>query len=166
MKNATMLTENTRVSARRLAVRYGVLAFGLMLLYFFAITALGLQRYNAARFGSHAFTVLATFLAIRAYKVQMPATAPYLPGLGVGFLVGLVGSTLYAAAIFLYANVFSSAYAIELRQQTYFGEALGSALLAGSIIVLGVVLGSLTGYTLMMSNGPYPRPTDGKSSNA
>ncbi len=153
MANNSLSSSNKPLSARNLALRYGCLAFGLMLVYFFVINALGLQRYEAARFGSHAFTMLAVLLAIRAYKAQAPGPAPYLPGLGLGFLVGLVGSALFAVFILLYANVFSSSYQSELREQTYFGAALGSGVLAATIVLFGVVLGSLTSYVLMMANG-------------
>lgn len=164
MTTNVLTAKVTRVSARNLALRYGGLAFGLMLLYFFVINALGLQRSEAVRFGSHAFTVLAAFLAVRAYKAQAPGPAPYLPGLGLGFLVGLVGSGLFAFFILLYANVFSSAYQIELRAQTYFGAALGSGVLTATIVLFGVVLGSLTSYALMMANGTEAQAATGESS--
>lgn len=164
MTNNTLTSKNTRIPVRGLALRYGGLAFGLMLLYFFVVNALGLQRSEAARFGSHAFTVLAAFLAVRAYKAQASGPAPYLPGLGLGFLVGLVGSGLFAAFVMLYANVFSSSYQVELREQTYFGAALGSGVLAASVVLFGVVLGSLTSYTLMMANGTSAQAAAGESS--
>ena len=164
MTNNTLTSKNTHLPVRGLALRYGGLAFGLMLLYFFVVNALGLQRYEAARFGSHAFTVLAALLAVQAYKAQVSGPAPYLPGLGLGFLVGLVGSGLFAAFVLLYANVFSSTYQVELREQTYFGAALGSGVLAATVVLFGVVLGSLTSYTLMMANGTNAQAAAGESS--
>jgi hypothetical protein len=163
MKINTLTSNSIHLPVRSLALRYGALAFGLMLLYFFVVNAVGLQRYEAARFGSHAFTMLAVLLAVRAYKAQSPRPAPYLPGLGLGFLVGLVGSGLFAIFVLLYANVFSSAYLVELRAQTYFGAALGSGVLAATIVLFGVVLGSLTSYTLMMTNGTDAQATTGES---
>ncbi len=160
----TLPAAQTQPAIRRLALGYGGLAFGLMLLYFFVTEALGVQRYEAVRFGSHTSTVLAVVLAIRAYKAQWPGPAPYLPGLALGFLVGLVGSGLYATFILLYANVFSSAYQTELRAQTFFGASQGSGLLAASLILIGVVVGSLTGYALMMANGTDAQAATGESS--
>ena len=164
MANTSLHLRAAQASVSSLALLYGGLAFGFMLLYFFVINSLGLQRYEAARFGSHAFTVLAVFLAIRAYKAQAPGPAPYLPGLGLGFLVGLVGSGLFAGFILLYANVLSSPYQNELRQQTYFGQELGMALLAATMVLFGVIIGSLTSYVLMMANGTDAQAATGESS--
>lgn len=153
-------------SVGTLALHYGLLAFGLMLIYFLIVNGLGLQHSELARFGSHAFTVLAVVLAIRAYKGQVRGPAPYLGGLGLGFTVGLVGSVLYAAFILLYANLLSPAYQAELNQQTYFNTALGPGVLAASIGLLGVAIGSLTGYILMMANGTDAQTTRSESQDA
>ena len=163
MPTASLSAAKIPASVGALTVRYGVLAFGLMLGYFLAVNALGLQNSELARFGSHACTVLAVFLAIRAYKGQVRGAAPYLGGLGLGFGVGLLGSVLYAAFILLYANVFSPAYQAELNQQTYFDTALGPGVLAASIALLGVVIGSLVGYIMMMTNGTDAQATRAES---
>ena len=152
---------NHPASFGNLAWRYGLLAFGLMLVYFLTVNGLGLQGSELVRFGSHAFTVLAVILAIRAYKGQLRGPAPYLGGLRLGFAVGLLGSVFYAAFILLYANLLSPSYQAELNQQTYFNTALGPGVLAASIWLLGTVIGSLTGYILMMANG-----TDAQASRA
>lgn len=54
-----------------------------------------LQGSAPAWFGSHTFTVLAVVPAVRAYRAPVRGLAPYLPGLRLGFLVGLVGSGLH-----------------------------------------------------------------------
>ena len=152
-----MITTNitiakSTVPVRTLALRYGSGAFGLMLLYFFAVNALGLYQHQEVRFATHAFTAVAVFFAIRAYKAQQSGPAPYLPGLGLGFLVGLVSSVLFAGFVFVYAN-FVAGYGEQLRNETYFNTSLNPFLLGASIVVMGVVIGSLTGYILMMSDG-------------
>jgi len=152
-----------RVSVRNLALQYGGMAFGLMLVYFFVVNALGFQRYEAVRFGSNVFIALAVFFAIRAYKAQVRGPAPYLAGLSLGFLVGLVGSLLFAAFIFLYTNLINAGYHAELRDQTYFHVSLNPFMLAGTITLLGVVIGSLTGYILMMSDGTNGHGRSGES---
>jgi hypothetical protein len=141
------------VSVQQLALQHGAVAFGLMLVYFFVVNALGLQQYEVLRFGCYVFTIGAVFLAIRTYKEQAHGPAPYLTGLGLGFLVGLVSSGLFAAFIFLYTTVLNGIYHDTLRNQTYFHVSLNPFMLAGTIALLGVVIGSLTGYILMMSDG-------------
>ncbi|MBC8082957.1 MAG: hypothetical protein H7Z21_07060 [Hymenobacter sp.] len=139
------------ISTEKLALLYGGAGGSLMIIYFFIINALDLQGSQEARFGSHAFTVLAVFLALRAYIAQSPCPAPYMSGLGLGFLVGLVGSVLFAGFIFVYAHVLNAAYQLELQNQTYFGASVDAYILAATITLLGVVIGSLTGFILMMS---------------
>ena len=63
-----------------LALRYGSVAYGLMLGYFFTVPALGFQQHQEVRFGSQVFTALAVFFfAIRAYKAQANGPAPARP---------------------------------------------------------------------------------------
>ena len=151
------------VSVRHLALQYGAGAFVLMLLYFFAVNALGLQRYDVLRFGCYVFTIGAVFLAIRTYKGQVRGPAPYLNGLGLGFLVGLVSSGLFAGFIFLYSYALKGIYQDEPQDQTYFHVALNPFMLAGTIALLGVVIGSVTGYILMMSDGTDGTGRSGES---
>lgn len=153
MSTTNLSSAKSKVSVQNLALRYGGVAFGLMLVYFFTVHALGFQQHQEVRFGSHAFTALAVFFAIRAYKAQARGPAPYLAGLGVGFLVGLTSSLLFAGFIFLYANLINPGYSDELQNETYFSTSLSPYVLAATIVLLGVVVGSLTGYILMMSDG-------------
>lgn len=142
-----------QTSVWSLALRYGIMAFGLMIGYFLLINAMGWQQWAGARFGSHAFTVLAVFLAIRAHKTQARGPAPYLGGLSLGFLVGLVSSLLFAIFLFVYAYWLNTGYRADLEGQTYLNSSLNPFMLAASITLLGAVIGSLTGYVLMMSDG-------------
>lgn len=151
------------VSVRRLALQYGAGAFGLMLLYFFVVNALTLQHYDVLRFGCYVFTIGAVFLAIRTYKEQAHGPAPYLNGLGLGFLVGLVSSGLFAGFIFLYSYALKGIYSDTPDDQTYFHIALNPFMLAGTIALLGVVIGSVTGYILMMSDGTNGTGRSGES---
>jgi hypothetical protein len=165
-----MITNNIslakrEISVKSLALRYGGIAFGLMLIYFFTVNALGFEKSQEARFGSHAFTALAVFFAIRAYKAQTSRPAPYLAGLSLGFLVGLISSVLFAGFLFLYAN-FVASYSEQLKNETYFNTSLSPYLLAGTIVLLGVVIGSLTGYILMMSDGTDGTGRSGESTGS
>ncbi len=153
-------------SLKNLALTYGGMASVLMIVFFFVINAIGWQRYEAARFGSHAFTVLAVLLAMRAYKARSSHPAPYLPGLALGFLVGLVGSVLFAAFIFGYANFLNPAYQTELQGQMYWSSSVNGFVLAASITLLGVVIGSLVGYIVMMSEDTSPATEFDKSMNS
>lgn len=143
-------------SLKQLALTYGSMASSLMVVYFYVINAIGWQQHEAARFGSHAFTVLAVLLAMRSYKAQSSHPAPYLPGLALGFLVGLVGSVLFAAFIFVYANFLNTAYQAQLQSQLYWSSSVNGFMLAASIALVGVIIGSLVGYIVMMSEDTDP----------
>jgi hypothetical protein len=157
------LVGKSAVSVRKLALRNGTRAFALMLLYFFAVNALGLQQHDVLRFGCYIFTIGAVFLAIRTYKEQAHGPAPYLTGLSLGFLVGLVSSGLFAAFIFVYSYALKGDYQNAPEDQTYFHVALNPFILAGTIALLGVVIGSVTGYILMMSDGTDGTGRSGES---
>ncbi|MBC8084357.1 MAG: hypothetical protein H7Z21_14230 [Hymenobacter sp.] len=166
MTTTKLAVARSTVSTEKLALLYGGAACGLMIGYFFLINALGLQHYEAARFGSHAFTVLAAFFALRAFKAQSTSPAPYMPGLSLGFLVGLVASVLFAGFLFVYANALNTRYLDELQNQTYFNGSVGAYMLAASITLLGVVIGSLTGYILMMSEDTDGEDKEGEGLNS
>ncbi|KAA5547694.1 DUF4199 domain-containing protein [Adhaeribacter rhizoryzae] len=143
-----MATE--KVSIPTIGIRYGIIACVLMIVYFIIMVLLGLSDSEVVRFGSHIFVIIAVILAIGTFKRSRGGHMPYLPGLGIGFVVGLVGSALYAAFIFLYAHYIDQDYQNSLRTQDYFGAFLSPLALAGSITLLGLVVGAFTGYTLMM----------------
>lgn len=143
----------TNVSVSRLGLMYGTFAFALMCFYFFMCYALDLHKNQLVRFSSHVFTVVAVFLAVRAFKDQATGPVPSLSGLGLGFLVGLVGSVIFAVFLFIYAGFLHPAYQGDLQHELYFNAHLSPFVLAGAITLFGTILGSLTGYILMMSNG-------------
>ncbi len=143
-----MATEKKSITG--LGVRYGIMACIFMIIYFIIMVLIGLSNFEIVRFLSHVFVIVAVIMAINAFRRSGDGFIPYLPGLGIGFVVGLVGSVLYAAFIFLYAHYIDQEYQQSLRTQDYFGSFLSPLALAGSITLLGLVVGSFTGYTYMM----------------
>ncbi|MDB5261272.1 MAG: hypothetical protein JWQ14_553 [Adhaeribacter sp.] len=125
-----------KISIPTMGVRYGVIACVFMIIYFIIMNLIGLGDIEAVRFSSHIFIVVAVVLAIGSFKRSRDGRMPYLPGLGLGFVVGLVGSALYAAFIFLYAHFIDQDYQNSLRTQDYFGAFLSPLALAGSITLL------------------------------
>ncbi|QNE41919.1 DUF4199 domain-containing protein (plasmid) [Hymenobacter sp. NBH84] len=143
----------TNASVSRLGFLYGTFAFALMCFYFCMCYALDLHKNQLVRFGSHVFTVVAVILAIRAFKDQTTGPVSYLSGLRLGFFVGLVGSVIFAAFIFIYASFLHPAYQEDLQHEMYFNAHLSPFVLAGAIALFGTIIGSLAGYILMISNG-------------
>ncbi|WP_197088610.1 DUF4199 family protein [Rufibacter radiotolerans] len=148
-------------SIQSIGVRYGILSAVAMIVYFLVINLLGLQDSEVVRFGSNIFILIAVVLAIgtlkRSYDARHKET-PYLPGLAIGFLVGLLGSAVYAAFILLHSLFLNPDYAGVLQNQDYFGVRLPLLMVLGSVVILGTAVGAMTGYILMMafdrSGGP------------
>ncbi|MFB9865358.1 DUF4199 domain-containing protein [Rufibacter immobilis] len=157
----TIATRSTS-STQGIGVRYGILSAVVMIIYFFVINAIGLQDSELVRFGSNIFILGAVVLAIASLKKHYDGRnrqTPYLPGLAIGFLVGLIGSALYAAFILLHAIFLDPEYAGVLETQDYYGVQLPLMMVAGSVVILGTAVGAMTGYVLMMafdkSGGTY-----------
>ena len=151
----------TSLSSKNLGIRYGIFASLAMMAYFFIVNLLHLEQVEVIRFASNIFILLAVVFAIGALrkKYQGQGPVPYLPGLALGFLVGLIGSVLYAAFIYIYAKFINPDYAAILETQDYYGSKLPPLMLAGAITILGTAVGTMTGYILMMafdkSGGAY-----------
>jgi len=154
-----MATE--KVSTDGIGIRYGVFASVAMIIYFIICNVAGLAHIEEVRFMSHLFIIIAVVLAIGTFKRNRGGNIPYLPGLGVGFVVGLSASVIYALFIFAYANFINTDFLSALEDQDYYGSQLSPFILFAAIVILGIAVGSMTGYTLMMlydkSGGEFER---------
>jgi hypothetical protein len=154
-----MATE--KVSTDGIGIRYGVFASVAMIIYFIICNIAGLAHIEEVRFMSHLFIIIAVVLAIGTFKRIRGGNMPYLPGLGVGFVVGLSASVVYALFIFAYANFINLDFLSELQDQDYYGSQLSPFIVFAAIVILGIVVGSMSGYILMMlydkSGGEFER---------
>jgi hypothetical protein len=150
-----MATENIvteKSSSEGIGIRYGIYASVAMILYFIILNMANLAHVEELRFMSHIFILIAVVLAIGAYKSKRENRddLPYLPGLSIGFVVGLTAAVIYAVFIFTYANFINISFLQELESQDYYGAKLSPFMLFAAIVVLGLVVGSMTSYILMM----------------
>ena len=149
MATENMVTEKT--SNEGIGIRYGIYASVAMILYFIVFNLLNLAYITEVRFMSHIFIIIASVLAIGAYKSKNGrGDLPYLPGLSLGFVVGLSASIIYALFIFVYANFINLSFLQELENQDYYGAKLSPFMLFAAIVISGIVVGSMTSYILMM----------------
>lgn len=149
-----MATENLttgKITTEGIGIRYGIYASIGMILYFIIMNLLDLAQHPEVRLLSHIFIIIGSVLAIGAYKSRRGSgDLPYLPGLSLGFVVGLTASIIYAAFIFIYANFINTSFLQELENQDYYGAKLSPFMLFAAIVILGIAVGSMTSYTLMM----------------
>ncbi|KAA3436124.1 hypothetical protein [Rufibacter hautae] len=141
-------------SAQRIGIYYGTFSAVAMIIYYLFINFVGLQNSEVIRFGSNIFILIAVMLAINTFRKNYDALhrhPPYLPGLSIGFLVGLVGAGLYAAFILFHAIFLNPGYAGVLQNQDYFGFRLPLLMVLGSVVILGTAVGAMTSYILMMA---------------
>ncbi|MBC3541827.1 hypothetical protein ACFSC6_09745 [Rufibacter sediminis] len=141
-------------SPQRIGILYGIISAVAMIVYYLVINLLGLQNSEIIRFASNIFILIAIMLAINTFRRNYEALhrhPPYLPGLAIGFLVGLVGAGLYAAFILFHAIFLNPGYAGVLQNQDYFGFRLPLLMVLGSVVILGTAVGAMTSYILMMA---------------
>ncbi|RDC62266.1 DUF4199 domain-containing protein [Adhaeribacter pallidiroseus] len=144
------MAKNT-IAIEKYGIRFGLIAAVAMFGYFLLINVLNLQNVEVIRFASNIFIIGAVIWAIYSLKTNTQGPVPYLPGLGIGFLVGLIGSVLYAIFIYVYAKFLNPDYAAILETQDYYGSVMSPMMLAGAITILGTAVGTMTGYILMMA---------------
>ena len=133
----------------RTGVRYGIFAGIIMIIYFLLLSALGINNKDEARMAAYIFIILAVMMAIVKYKKKHGNVMPYLPGLGIWFVIGLVSSLLYGIFIMIYTNYIDAEYENTLRTQDYFGG-LSPVMLCMAYALMGLVVGAFSAYILMM----------------
>lgn len=145
----------------KLGLRYGIIAGVAMILYFFILKLLGLDHIEELRFVRYLFLGIAVIIAIATYKRSNNGHMPYLPGLGIGFVIGLVSCLLYGAFTFLYMNYVDQEFQNTLRTSDFFGAGLSPVMLFASNALFGIVGGAFTAYIFMMlydrSGGNFQR---------
>jgi len=141
-----MATEKT---TDKIGVRYGFFAGIVMIIYFLLLTALGINNKEEARMAGFIFIIFGVMMAIVKYKKKHGNVMPYLPGLGIGFVIGLVSSLLYGIFVMIYTNYIDADYQNTLRTQDYFGS-LSPVMLCMAYALMGLVVGAFSAYILMM----------------
>ncbi|WP_157593132.1 cell division FtsX domain-containing protein [Rufibacter tibetensis] len=142
------------ISPQSIGIKYAIFSAIAMIIYYLTINLLGLQNSDVIRFGSNIFIFIAVILAINTLRKHYDALhrePPYLPGLAIGFIVGLLGAALYAGFILVHAIFINPGYAGVLQNQDYFGFRLPLLMVMGSVVILGTAVGAMTSYILMMA---------------
>ncbi len=134
----------------RIGLRYGIITGIIMIVFFLLLKLIGIENVEEARMAAYIFIILGVMMAIVKYKKKHGNVMPYLPGLGVGFVLGLVSSIIYGAFIMIYTSYVDNEYENTLRTQDYFGSQLSPVMLCAAYALMGLVVGAFSAYILMM----------------
>ncbi|RDC63580.1 DUF4199 domain-containing protein [Adhaeribacter pallidiroseus] len=140
----------TNPSVEKTGFRYGVYAAIAMMIYFLILKLFGLDKNDTVRFLAMIFIVVAATMGIYYFSKHKTKGMFYLNGLGIGFLVGLVGSVLYGIFLFLYSYFIDQNFMADLRLMDFFGSNLSPLMIFGANSLLGIMVGTFTGYITMM----------------
>ncbi|MDQ3292703.1 MAG: DUF4199 domain-containing protein [Bacteroidota bacterium] len=137
-------------SVEKTGFRYGIYGGIAMILYFLILLVIGLDKNDTVRFLAMVFIIIASGMGIYYYSKHKTKGMFYLNGLGIGFLVGLVGSVLYGIFLFIYSFFIDQTFTADLRLMDFFGSNLSPLMIFGANSLLGIIVGTFTGYITMM----------------
>ena len=142
--------DSNNPSVEKTGFRYGVYGAIAMMIYFIILKLIGLDKNDTVRFLAMIFIVIAAVMGIYYFSKHKVKGMFYLNGLGIGFLVGLVGSVLYGVFLFIYSYFIDQSFTADLRLLDFFGSNLSPLMIFGANSLLGIMIGTFTGYITMM----------------
>ncbi|QNF34855.1 DUF4199 domain-containing protein [Adhaeribacter swui] len=137
-------------SVEKTGLRYGIYGGIAMVIYFIILKIIGLDKNDTVRFLSMIFVVIASAMAIFYFSKHKTKGMFYLNGLGIGFLVGLVGSVFFGIFLFVYSYFIDQSFLSSLRLMDFFGSNYSPLMIFGANSLLGIIIGTFTGYITMM----------------
>ena len=147
--------EHPNISLRRTGIKYGVFTALASFVYFFLLIATGLVHVVELHFLIGVILIVGICIAIKNFKRARKGMIDYLEGIGVGFLVGLVSSVMYAVFQVIGDYVFNMIYTFPYRSDEFFGDKTSIWMLATTWIIFGIVLGPIIAFLAMQY---YKRP--------
>lgn len=137
-------------SLEKTGLRYGIYGGLAMIVYFLLLKVIGLDSNDTVRFLGIIFIIIATGMAIFYYSRHKSKGMFYLSGLGIGFIVGLVGAVTHGIFMFIYSYFIDQNFTADLRIQDFFGSNLSPLMIFGANALMGMIVGAFTGYITMM----------------
>ncbi|MDQ4139174.1 MAG: DUF4199 domain-containing protein [Bacteroidota bacterium] len=137
-------------SVEKTGFRYGIYGGLAMMIYFLILKVIGLDKNDTVRFLAMVFIIIASTMGIYYFSKHKTKGMFYLNGLGIGFLVGLVGSVFYGIFLFIYSYFIDQSFTADLRLMDFFGSNLSPLMIFGANSLLGMIVGTFTGYITMM----------------
>ena len=142
-----MVTENKSILP--VSLKYGVFIAIFYIVYTLLMQALGFTKIVELRFINGIFLAVGVFMAIREYKLSQNGVIKYFSGFGIGFLVGAIGSFIFALFMVLWVKIIDDSLLETIRTSEYFAPNLSEWMMFMTIMVEGMWPGFILGFIAM-----------------
>jgi len=137
---------SNNLSVEKVAIKYGLIIFLSLVLYFLFMKLIGLFEIHELR-GLNFFILIAgIWKALTYYKKK--GNLEFFEGIGLGSLTALIGVIPFAIFIFFYLQV-DSQFLANIKEHESFGQYLNPYILAFLIAFEGGISGVLVSFGMM-----------------
>lgn len=132
----------------RIGIKWGLIAFVLLSLYFVAMKAFGLIHVIELRFLNAGIMFFAIFKAVKTAKYKLDEFT-YLKGIGTGLFTGAVASVTFAIFGFIYLTFINPEFISSIRENELFGSYINKYGASLQIFIEGTFSSCLISYAAM-----------------
>ncbi len=152
---------NKPVPVTPVAIRYGLFLGAALIAFFLIMRVISLYQMVELSFLNDIIRVIFIVMAIKAYKSMRGGHINYLPGLGLGALVSLVGSVIIGLFMFIYSSLIDQDFLNNVNFEEYFGYDLSPFMLFWHVTIWGAGIGIILSFIAMQ----FYKSPDHKLSN-
>lgn len=131
-----------------IGLKWGLIVFGLLSIYFFALQLLGYIHVIELRLFNGAIMYFGVYKAIKEYK-DSDKNFNYFQGLGAGIITGFVASLVFSVFGLLYLGVLNPEFMAEIKQNEPFGIYMNEYGAVFQIFIEGMASSCLMSYANM-----------------
>lgn len=143
-----MSTLSAQLTVEKVAIKYGLLTFLGLTVYFLIMKFAGLFQIIELRYLNGLFMVFAIWKALNYYKKNSNTELTYFEGLGLGTMTAVVAAVPFGLFILLYLIVDTN-FMVVLQTSEMFGQYLNPVAVGFLIAFEGLVSGVMISFVLM-----------------
>lgn len=132
----------------QIALKWGLIVFGLLSIYFLVLLALGYVHVIELRAFNGLIMYFGVYKSIKEYKATQK-DFNYFQGLGTGVITAFVASLLFALCGFLYLQVINPSFMESIKANEPFGIYMNKFGAVIQIFIEGLASGCLMSYVNM-----------------
>ncbi len=137
---------NENISLEKVAIKYGLMVFGSLVLYFLVMKWLGLFEIHELRGLNFFILIVGIWKALTYYKKE--ANLEYFEGIGLGALTSVIAVIPFALFIFFYLQA-DTQFMANIKATEAFGQYLNPYILAFLIAFEGGISGVMVSFGMM-----------------